>query len=133
MNQAVKRNRERFPKDFMFQLTKQEREKWRSQIVTSNAEKMGIRREPYAFTENGVAMLSSVLRSRMAIRINIEIMRTFTRLRQMLQSHRKLREKIREMEKKYDKQFQVVLQALRALIEEPEDIPKPKRGIGFHG
>jgi DNA-binding PadR family transcriptional regulator len=130
LNQAVKRNRERFPGDFMFQLNRREKENWRSRIVTSNSEKMGIRRAPYAFTENGVAMLSSVLNSPRAIQVNIQIMRAFTKLRQMLQSHKKLWNKIEEMEKKYDKQFQVVFTALRELLEKPAE-PR-RRKIGFH-
>src|SRR5438067_1390377 len=89
LNQAVRRNIERFPADFMFQLSPTEFEQWRSQIVTSNpAAKMAVRRRPFAFTENGVAMLSSVLRSERAIAVNIEIMRTFTRLREILSNHK---------------------------------------------
>ena len=91
LNQAVRRNRERFPEDFMLQLTKEELDNWRSQFVTSNTEKMGLRRKPYAFTEQGVAMLSSVLNSRRAIQVNIQIMRTFTKLRQLMAEHVDLR------------------------------------------
>ena len=130
LNQAVKRNLERFPEDFMFQLAKEETAKWKSQFVISNFAKMGIRHLPYVFTENGVAMLSSVLHSSQAIQVNIQIMRTFTSLRQMLQSHRKLWNKIEEMEKTYDKQFRVVFQALRELLEKPSN--SPNRKIGFH-
>jgi hypothetical protein len=131
LNQAVKRNRERFPADFMFQLTLEEKENWISQIVISNRERMGLRHMPFAFTENGVAMLSSVLNSRRAIVVNIEIMRTFTRLREMLQSHKKTWEKIQEMEKKYDSQFKIVFAALRELLATPTSEPKPKGPIGF--
>ena len=128
-NQAVKRNINRFPKDFMFQLTGEELEIWRSQIVTSNpAAKMGLRRRPYAFTEYGVAMLSSVLKSDRAIQINIQIMRAFIRMRQLLASQKGLMAKILSMEKKYDKQFKIVFQAIYKLMEEEE---KPKREIGF--
>ena len=130
LNQAVKRNSERFPSDFMFQLSKQEMENWRSQIVTSNFDRMGLRWSPYAFTELGVAMLSSVLNSRQAIQTNIQIMRTFTGLRQIFLGHKELQHKIEEMEKKYDKQFQVVFEAIKKLLE-PPSIP-PKRPIGFH-
>ncbi len=131
LNQAVQRNIKRFPSDFMFQLTEAEMENWRSQIVISNREKMGLRKKPYAFTEQGVAMLSSVLNSDRAIDVNIQIMRTFTRLREMLLTHGELKTKIEEMEKKYDQQFQVVFEAIRELIEERiED--KPQRKIGFH-
>ena len=104
--QAVKRNMERFPEDFMFQLTKEELENWRSQFVMSNpGAKMGLRRPPYAFTEQGVAMLSSVLRSQRAVQVNIEIMRAFVRLRQMLASHADLARKLDALERKYDRQF----------------------------
>src|SRR5262245_39569905 len=98
--QAVKRNLERFPADFMFQLSPAELDRWRSQFVMSNPElKMGLRRRPYAFTEQGVAMLSSVLRSKRAIQVNLAIMRTFVRLRQMLASHAGLARKLLELER----------------------------------
>jgi hypothetical protein len=130
LNQAVRRNRKRFPEDFMFQLTKEEFENWRSQIVTSNpSARMALRRRPYAFTEQGVAMLSSVLHSERAVRVNIEIMRAFVRLRQMLASNVELARKLDALEKKYDAQFRVVFEAIRKLMEPP---PEPKRGrIGF--
>jgi len=131
LNQAVKRNRTRFPIDFMFRLTKKEMTNWKSQIVTSNTEKMGIRKQPYAFTENGVAMLSSVLHSGRAIAVNIQIMRTFTRLREMIRSHKKLWDKIKAMEKNYDRQFQLVFRALREFMEGPSS-ETPHRQIGFH-
>ena len=101
--QAVNRNLERFPGDFMFQLTKEEDELLRSQIVTSKQGRGGRRYLPYAFTENGVAMLSSVLRSKQAVQVNIEIMRTFTRLRQFIAPHKELEKKIAKMEKKYSR------------------------------
>jgi hypothetical protein len=113
--QAVKRNVERFPDDFMFQLTYQEFVNLKSQIVTSSWG--GIRRaNPYAFTEQGVAMLSSILRSKRAVQVNIQIMRTFTQLRQMLSTHKDLKEKIEVMEKKYDQQFQIVFEAIKQLF-----------------
>ena len=128
--QAVKRNRGRFPDDFMFQLSKEELAEWRSQIVISNpGAKMGLRRPPYAFTEQGVAMLSSVLRSERAVAVNIEIMRTFVRLREMLSSHTDLARRLDELERKYDKQFAVVFDAIRQLMAPPT---KPKREIGYH-
>ena len=103
LNQAVRRNLARFPADFMFQLTKAELENWRSRFVTSNpGAKMGLRRRPYAFTEQGVAMLSSVLRSERAVAVNIEIMRTFVRLREMLAGHAELAKRLDDLEKKYD-------------------------------
>lgn len=128
LNQAVKRNMKRFPEDFMFQLTADEMKIWKSQIVISNKDKMGLRKRPYAFTENGVAMLSSVLNSERAITVNIQIMRTFTKIREMLATHKKLRLKIEEMEKKYDAQFKVVFDAIRQLMEPPQ---KAKKRIGF--
>lgn len=128
LNQAVRRNIKRFPDDFMFQLTKEEMENWKSQIVISNKDKMGLRKRPYAFTENGVAMLSSVLNSERAIEVNIQIMRTFTKIREMLATHKELRQKIEEMEKKYDYQFKVVFDTIKQLLE---PLNKPRKKIGF--
>jgi len=125
--QAVKRNIDRFPQDFMFQLSQEEFAILRSQSVTSS-DWGGRRYPPYAFTEQGVAMLSSVLRSPCAIRVNIEIMRAFIRLRQMLASHVELARKLDALEKKYDAQFKVVFEAIRKLMVPPE--PK-QRAIGF--
>ena len=125
--QAVKRNADRFPSDFMFQLTRQEVTILKSQIVTSSWG--GVRRAtPYAFTEQGVAMLSSVLRSKRAVRVNVEIMRTFVRLRQLLASHADLAAKLEELEKKYDAQFRIVFDAIRQLMSEPARLRKE---IGF--
>ena len=129
LNQAVKRNIRRFPDDFMFQITEYEVKNWISQIVTSNKEKMGLRKRPLAFTEHGILMLSSVLNSKKAIQVNIQIMRTFTQLRRMLLTNQDLRRKVAEIEKKYDQQFQIVFDAIRQLLTPPE---KPKRRIGFH-
>ena len=129
--QAVKRNKQRFPQDFMFQLNQGELEIWRSQFVTSNpAAKMGLRRKPYVFTEQGVAMLSSVLRSKRAIEVNIEIMRTFVRFREMLASHKDLAEKLAKLERQYDAKFRIVFDAIRKLMQPPEK-PKNERKIGF--
>jgi len=125
--QAVKRNIDRFPEDFMFQLTDEEFANLKSQIVISSWG--GSRRaKPYAFTEQGVAMLSSVLRSKRAVQVNIEIMRAFVKLRQMLTAHKDLERKLAALEKKYDEQFKVVFDAIRALMKKTE---KPKRKIGF--
>jgi len=125
--QAVKRNLERFPKDFMFQLTRTEFANLKSQFVISSWG--GLRRAaPYAFTEQGVAMLSSVLRSKRAVQVNIEIMRAFVRLRQMLASHRDLARRLDALEKKYDAQFKVVFDALRELMSPPAG---RRRAIGF--
>jgi len=127
--QAVKRNIGRFPEDFMFQLNGEEFDILRSQSVTSSSWG-GRRHAPYAFTEQGVAMLSSVLRSPRAVAVNIEIMRAFVRLRQMLFSHAELARKVDSLEKEYDSQFKVVFDALRQLMQPPPE--KPKRPIGFH-
>jgi len=126
--QAVKRNIERFPEDFMFQLNKDEFQNLRSQIVTSSWG--GRRTPPYAFTEQGVAMLSGVLRSKRAIQVNVEIMRTFVKLRKMLGSHKDLARKLATLEKKYDSQFKLIFDAIRQIMA-PEDPPKRRR-IGFH-
>jgi len=124
--QAVKRNQDRFPADFLFQLNAAEFKDLKSQIVTSRWG--GMRRRPYAFTEQGGAMLSGVLRSKRAVRVNVEIMRTFVRLRQLLASNAQLARRLDSLEKKYDAQFKVVFDAIRQLMTPPE--PK-KRRIGF--
>jgi hypothetical protein len=126
LNKAVKRNIERFPGDFMFQFTEEE---FKSLIFQFGTSKWGgVRKLPFAFTENGVAMLSSVLNSKRAIDVNIQIMRTFTRLREMLLTHKDLKRKIESMEKKYDQQFKIVFDAIKQLLESPV---KPKKRIGF--
>jgi hypothetical protein len=127
--QAVRRNRGRFPSDFMFQLTSEEFEVLRSQIVTSKGSG-GRRYRPHAFTEQGVAMLSSVLKSKRAVQVNVEIMRAFVRMRQLLAANADLALKLDSLEKKYDAQFKVVFDAIRALMAPPP--VEPKRGrIGF--
>jgi hypothetical protein len=128
LNQAVKRNIDRFPHDFMFQLTADEWAALKSQ-ASKSAGWGGRRTPPYAFTEQGVAMLSSVLRSERAITVNIEIMRAFVRLRSMLASHEELRRKLARLEQKYDAQFKIVFDAIRELMEPPE--PRKKGRIGF--
>ncbi len=125
--QAVRRNIQRFPPDFMFQLNKREFDDLRSQSVTSSGWG-GRRHPPYVFTEQGVAMLSSVLKSRRAVLVNIEIMRTFVRLRRMLASNVELSRKLHALEQKYDTQFKIVFDAIRELMTPAE--PKRKR-IGF--
>ncbi len=125
--QAVRRNHDRFPVDFMFQLDKQEVENLRSQFVTSRWG--GRRYTPYAFTEQGVAMLSSVLRSERAVLVNIEIMRAFVRLRRILASNVELARKLNELEAKYDTQFKVVFDTIRELMTSPSR--NPRRRIGF--
>jgi tetrahydromethanopterin S-methyltransferase subunit G len=129
--QAVKRNIERFPADFMFQLNRKESSCLTSQIVTSNG-RGGTRHLPYAFTEQGVAMLSSVLHSERAVHVNIEIMRAFVRLRRMLASHAELARRLDEIEKKYDVQFRVVFEAIRELMASPEP-DRPQIGFARNG
>jgi hypothetical protein len=128
LNQAVSRNAERFPDEFMFQLTRQELTQSRSQFVTLKRGQ-NIKYLPYAFTEQGVAMLSSLLRSARAVKVNIEIMRAFVRLRQLLATHADLGRKLQELEMKYHGQFKVVFEAIRQLMTEPEP---PRKQIGFH-
>jgi ORF6N domain len=130
LNKAVKRNLNRFPSDFMFQLKPKESQFLRFQSGTSSLSIHGGRRyQPYAFTEHGVAMLSSVLHSDRAVQVNIAIMRAFLQIRAMLATHEDLRRKIDEMEKRYDARFQSVFATLRQMLETP--FP-PKRQIGFH-
>jgi hypothetical protein len=152
LNQAVRRNRERFPNDFMFQLTTEEVQRLRSQIVTLNMQGIGDqsvganrsqivtgsfkhrepRSRPYAFTEQGVAMLSSVLNSAQAVKVNIAIMRAFVKLREALATNRELARKFAELEKrvgKHDERIGIILEAIRQLMLPPE---KPRREIGFH-
>jgi hypothetical protein len=128
LNQAVKRNSSRFPEDFMFQLSENENESLLSQIVISRRGHGGRRNRPYAFTEQGVAMLSSVLHSERAVQVNIAIMRTFVHLRGMISTHKDLTRKLDALEQKYDSQFRVVFDAIRALMEPS---PAVKRRIGF--
>lgn len=126
LNKAVSRNIERFPEDFMFQLTKEEFKNLIFHFGTSSWG--GTRKLPRAFTEQGVAMLSSVLKSKRAIQVNIQIMRAFIKLKEMLATHKDLKLKIEEMEKKYDYQFKIVFDAIKQLLEPPV---KPKGKIGF--
>ena len=127
LNQAVKRNSDRFPPDFMFQLTREEFDFLKSQIVTSSWG--GLRRAlPYAFTEHGILMLSSVLRSRRAVQVNIEIMRAFVRMRALVRSNEGLSRKLFSLEKKYDRQFLIVFRALKQLLNPKSVSPNQ---IGF--
>lgn len=125
--QAVSRNNDRFPEDFMFRLTDEEYQNLTSQFVMSSGHG-GRRRPPYAFTEQGVAMLSSVLRSEKAISVNIALMRAFVKMRQLLDSNRELSIQLKELEAKYDHQFKVVFDALHQLIETKQT---PRTPIGF--
>jgi hypothetical protein len=130
LNKAVKRNRDRFPADFMFQLSKAELQNLRFQIGISRLGSHGGRRyQPLVFTEQGIAMLSSVLGSSRAVQVNIAIVRTFVRLREMLTTNDALRRKIEEMEKRYDAKFQIIFDAIKRMLEAPA---QPKRVIGFH-
>lgn len=135
LNQAVKRNLDRFPEDFMFQLTKAETEECerfkrsRSQIVTLNKVRgTNIKYQPYAFTEHGILMLSSVLKSKLAVQVNIQIMRTFVRLRRMFSSNEKLAERLDELEAKYDAKFKMVFSAVRQLMN---PLAVERKPIGF--
>ena len=127
LKRAVRRNISRFPADFMFELTQQEHSVLRRHF---GALKRGVHSKylPYAFTEHGILMLSSVLNSERAVEVNIQIMRTFTKLRQLMIKHADLRKKIEEMESKYDYQFKVVFKAIKGILNPPQ---KPKEPIGF--
>lgn len=138
LNEQVRRNKLRFPEDFMFQLTQKELENWMSQIATSNKEKMGLRKMPYAFTEQGVAMLSSVLNSKTAIEVNIQIIRIFTRIREVLLTHKDVLIKLEQLEKKlilqeetskkHENEIQIIFKALKELLNPPA---QPRKQIGF--
>ena len=130
--QSIKRNPRRFPPDFMLSLTEQEVANLRSRFVTSSAASRnwgGRRTAPYAFTEQGVAMLSSVLRSERAVQVNVEIMRAFVRLRDLIGHDRELAKRLDALESKYDRQFKIVFDAIRELMTPP--LPAPRRRIGF--
>ncbi len=129
LKQAVRRNTRRFPDDFMFVLTESEFANWRSQFVTSNSDRMGLRHPPMAFTEQGVAMLSGVLNSTRAVEVNIAIMRTFVELRKMLESNVKMSDRLMKLEEKYNGQFRAIFDVLNELTRAPT--PQQKR-IGFN-
>jgi len=134
LNEAVSRNKERFPEDFMFRISSSEDESLRSQIAASNAGRGGRRNLPYAFTELGIAMLSSVLRSQRAIHVNMAIMRTFVRLRQLLATHEELARRLDALEwleSERDGRVQYVFETIQHLIEAPEPQPPAKKQIGF--
>ena len=129
LNRAVRRNMDRFPEDFMFLLNHNEMDNWKCQIGTSNSNlKQSLRKPPLAFTEQGIAMLSSVLNSDRAISVNIQIIRIFTKLREMIDAYKELREKVEEMEKNNETNFREIFRVLRLLITEEE---RPKGKIGF--
>lgn len=139
LNQAVRRNGRRFPKDFMFQLTPKELQNWMSQIVISKSEKMGLRKPPFAFTELGVSMLSSVLNSETAIDVNIQIIRIFHKMQELITTHKDILLKIKQMEKKLLKQdsrlsksedeIRSIFKVLKHLLTKPPEAPRPR--IGF--
>jgi hypothetical protein len=131
LNQAVRRNIDRFPEDFMFQLTDEELQNWKSQIVISNSIKMGLRNRPYAFTELGVAMLSSVLGSKVAIQINMGIMRAFVTLRKYALGYDELNRKLEDFMLSTNMQFSEIYQALTELAAQKKIEEKPRRRIGF--
>jgi hypothetical protein len=129
LNRAVRRNMDRFPDDFMFQLTKVEMSDWISQNVISNPNlKQSLRKQPLVFTEQGIAMLSSVLNSKRAIQVNIQIIRIFTKLREMIDTYKEIREKVEEMERNNETNFREIFRIIRLLIKEDE---KPKGQMGF--
>ena len=131
LNQAVKRNAERFPKDFMFQLSQTEFENWKSQFVTSNSDRMGLRKLPYAFTEQGVSMLSGVLNSAIAIQVHIQIIRVFTKMKEILLTNKDILLKLEQMEKDVKtnkKDIALIFEALKQLLQKPKE---PRRRIGF--
>jgi arsenate reductase-like glutaredoxin family protein len=133
MNQAVKRHISRFPEDFMFQMTNEELENWISQIVTSNSIKMGLRKPPLCFTEQGVAMLSSVLNSERAIQMNIQIIRIFTKMKEMALTHSDILLKLESLEKqssKHSQEIQAIFKALKQLVQTPK-IEEERVRIGF--
>jgi hypothetical protein len=131
LKEAVRRNSDRFPHDFMFEMTDKELEDWRTQIASSNSEKMGLRHLPFCFTEQGVAMLSSVLNSETAIRVNIQMIRVFTRMRQILLSHKDILAQLEKIERKlagHDEDIQLIFHYLKQLLHPP---PQPRGRIGF--
>jgi hypothetical protein len=136
LNQSVRRNHKRFPDDFMFHLTKDEMKNWKSQIVISNKERMGIRKPPLVFTEQGVAMLSSILNSERAISVNIKIIRVFTKLRSILETHKEIFIKLEQLEKKdieLDEKVSLIFEYLKQLEQSKHDETdfKNRKRIGF--
>jgi hypothetical protein len=130
LNQAVRRNEKRFPEDFMFNLTSSELEGWKSQIVISNSEKMGLRKPPLVFTEQGVAMLSSVLNSDRAIAVNIQIIRVFTKMREMLETHKDILQKIDQLQRKeieQDEKIMLIFEYIKQLEQSKQQELEQKR------
>ena len=131
LKEAIRRNIDRFPEDFMFEMSLDELENWRTQFATSNSETMGLRHSPFCFTEQGVAMLSSVLKSETAIRVNIQIIRIFTRMREMIMNHKDILLQLEKIEKKltgHDEDITLIFQYLKQLLNSPSP---PRQRIGF--
>ena len=136
LNQAVRRNKKRFPEDFMFQMTQGELKEWKSQIVISNSEKMGLRKPPLVFTEQGVAMLSSVLNSDTAIAVNIQIIRVFTKMREILETHKEILKKLDKLERKgieRDEKIMLIFEYIKQFeqVKQQELDYKNRKRIGF--
>ena len=136
LNQAVRRNEKRFPDDFMFQLTKEELLDWKSQFVISNSVKMGLRKPPLAFTEQGVAMLSSVLNSDLAIAVNIQIIRVFTKMRELISEHKEILQKLTQIEQKdieQDKKIKLIFDFIKKLEEKRKSVDEfqKRERIGY--
>lgn len=129
LKEQVRRNIDRFPEEFMFELTKAELEEWRNEYASSNRDVMGIRIAPFVFTEHGILMLSSVLNSDKAVQMNIQIIKTFVELRKLASNYEGLMEKIRQMESRNNKQFSEIYEVLQRLLSKPEE--KPRKQIGF--
>jgi phage regulator Rha-like protein len=131
LKEQVRRNIDRFPEDFMFELTDEEFENWRSQFATAKSDKMGLRIKPFAFTEHGVLMLSSVLNSERAVQVNIQIMRVYSKMKEILLDHKEILLKLEKLEKKvgkHDSEIRLIFQVIKNLVNEPK---QPKNRIGF--
>ncbi len=131
LKEAVKRNIERFPEDFMFEMSKEEFKNWRSQFATSNSEKMGLRYAPFCFTEQGVTMLSCILRSKRAIEVNIRVIRVFSKMKEMISTHKDILLKLQRLEQqvfKNDDDIQIIFDALKQLLNSPQ---KERKAIGY--
>ncbi|MGB3342778.1 MAG: ORF6N domain-containing protein [Aequorivita sp.] len=129
LKEQVRRNINRFPEEFMFELTKEELEEWRTQYASSNRDVMGIRIAPFVFTEYGILMLSSVLNSEKAVQMNIQIIKTFVQLRKIANNYEEIMAKIRQMESQTNEQFSEIYKVLQNLLSKPEE--KPRKEIGY--
>jgi len=128
LKEQVRRNIDRFPEEFMFELTKEELEEWRSEYASSNRDVMGIRISPFVFTEHGILMLSSVLNSDKAVQMNIQIIKTFVQLRKLANNYEEILQKIQQMESQYNHQFAEIYEALQRLMSKPEETPRKQIG-----